>query len=133
MGITTLNLQKAATGITTVGGTATPYEPDGLEVKQGYHCVDNTESNFILRPHFTFRNKPHQVQSDGTFSKGVRTVIGTTPILLADSTVSYQVGRVVFEVHPSATTAQVNELRRLMCQAICDSDTDSFYLYGSLK
>jgi hypothetical protein len=122
-----------ATGISVTGGTGTVYEDDGLEVRNGIHVVDTTEADFLDRKHITLRNRPYSLQSDGSYSKGVRSIVVTMPHELADGTRSFGVVRLSFELHPELTAAQINELRRLAAQVANDAETDNFFLYGSTK
>lgn len=133
MSLNGISLQKGSTGITVVGGTATVFETDGAETKAGIHVVDTTEPNFLLRQHATFKNKPHAVQPNGSFSKGYRNSIVSIPHTLSDGTTAYMVGRITIELHPQCTLAQINELRRMTVQAIIDAETDNYYYYGSIK
>lgn len=128
-----ITLLKGTTGMTPVGGTATVYNTDSADVKNGIHVVDNTEANFLLRPHLTFKNKPHSPQADGSYSKGVRNTIYTQPKILASTKITYNVGRVTLEIHPESTAAEIAELRRMTAQSILDSEADDFVIYGSTK
>lgn len=133
MSINGISLQKGATGITVTAGTATVFTDDGLDVKGGIHVVDSTATNFITRPHMTFKNKPAALQSDGTWSKGKRDINLTTPIVLASGKTAFPVFRGTFEIHPEMTAAQILELRMLACQMIMDAELNDFYSYGSVK
>jgi len=127
-----ISLMSDSTGISVIGGATTAFDSDGSSVSNGVHLVDNSEANFLLRPHLTFKNRAYAKQSDDSFSKGLRSVVTTLPITLADGSISYQVSRQVFEIHPEATQAQINELRRLTAQTIIDDETDDFYFFGSV-
>jgi hypothetical protein len=133
MSIEGLTLMKGATGITVVGGTSAEFTDDGLQVSNGIHVVDESETNALVRPHATFKNKPHALQGNGTYSKGVRTVNITVPKLLADGTISYTVFRGTIEIHPELSVAEITEIRRLAVQCLSDADLDNFYVYGSVK
>lgn len=124
---------KGATGITVTAGTSAAFTDDGLEVKNGIHVVDSTATNFITRPHATFKNRPAQLQPDGTWSKGKRDINITTPIVLASGLVSFPVYRGTFELHPEMTAAQILELKMLACQSIMDADLNDYYSFGSIK
>lgn len=133
MSINGISLQKGATGITVTAGTATTYTDDGLDVKGGIHVVDSSATNFITRPHMTFKNKPAALQSNGTWSKGKRDFNVTTPIVLASGAVAFPVFRGTVELHPEMTAAQILELRMLACQMIMDSELSDYFAYGSIK
>jgi hypothetical protein len=133
MSINGISLQKASTGITVVGGTATVFDDDGLEVKNGIHVVDTTETDYISRIHATFKNRSPSLQADGTFTKGRRDINLTIPLTLASGAISYPVYRGSFEIHPEMTTAQIAEIRRLAVQTIADTELDNYYNIGSVK
>lgn len=124
---------KGATGITVTGGTNAVYTDDGLDVKNGIHIVDSTATNFITRPHATFRNRPATRLSDGTYSKGKRDFNITTPIVLASTAISFPVFRGTMELHPEMSPAQILELKMMACQAIMDAELNEYYSYGSVK
>lgn len=133
MAIDGMSLLKGATGISITGGTAAVFESDGLKVSNGIHVVDTTVSDLTLCPHATFKNKPHSLQSDGSYSKGKREVNFTVPKVLASGQTSFQVSRNQFEIHPEMTDAEILELRLMTCQLIMDSELDNFFKYGSTK
>lgn len=128
-----ITFMKGANGITVTAGEAAVFTDDGLEVKNGIHVVDSTNSNFITRAHGTFKNKPAQLQSDGSFSKGKRDFNITTPILLASGAVSFPVFRGNMELHPEMTAAQILELKMLACQAIMSSELNDYFTFGSVR
>lgn len=128
-----ITFKKAATGVTVVGGVDAVYTDDGLEVKNGIHVVDSTAINFITRAHGTFKNKPAQLQPDGTYSKGKRDFNITTPIILASGAVSFPVFRGNMELHPEMSAAQILELKMLACQSIMDAELDAYFAFGSIR
>lgn len=128
-----ITLKKGATGISVTAGTDAVWTDDGLDVKNGIHVVDSTSTNFITRPHATFKNRPAQLQPDGTWSKGKRDFNVTTPIVLASGATSFPVFRGGMELHPEMTAAQILELKMLACQMIMDAELDAYYTYGSIK
>lgn len=133
MAINGITLMKGATGITVTAGTSAVYTDDGLEVKNGIHVVDSTATNFITRPHATFKNKPAALQPDGSWSKGRRDFNITTPIVLASGATSFPVFRGTMELHPEMTAAQILELKMLACQIIMDAELAEYFSYGSIK
>lgn len=133
MSINGITFKKGATGITVSDGTDTVWTDDGLDVKNGIHIVDSSSTDFITRPHGTFKNRPAQLQPDGTWSKGKRDFNITMPIVLASGATSFPVFRGAMEFHPEMTAAQILELRMLACQAIMDAELDAYFTYGSVK
>lgn len=131
MPINGMSLMKGATSITVVGGTATTYATDGLRVGNGIHVVDSSVSDLTMVPHATFKNKPHAIQSDGTYSKGRRDFNFSLPIVLSTGAKSYQVFRGTFEFHPEASAATILEMRLLACQMIMDAELDAYHKYGA--
>lgn len=129
--LSNVSLQKGATGHTIVGGVATAHQDDGLDVKSGVHVVDITESNFLLRPHGTFKNKPASLQGNGKFSKGIRSFNYTIPYLEPDGTVSYPVFRGSFDFPPTMTVAQILQMRLMSAQMILAAGTDNFHNFGT--
>lgn len=128
-----ISIQKSATSMTVVGGTAAVHESDGLEVKNGIHVVDTSVTSKVERPHATFKSKPFALQSDGSYSKGKLSVNYTKPKTLASGATSYQVVRVEFEIHPELTNAEILDLRLIGAQLITDAETDGFFNNGSIK
>lgn len=128
-----ISLLNSPTSVAWTGGTATVFETDGTPVRNGIHVADVAEANFLIRKHITFKNRNPVRQGNGTYSKGYRDTIVTIPIVLADGTVSYQVGRAYFEIHPEATAATQLNLRHLVGQTVLDSEVTNFYVSGSTK
>lgn len=132
MPINGMQLLKNATGITVTGGTATTYQDDGLDVKNGLHVVDTTETNFLLRPHGTFKNKAASQLATGKFTKGVRSFNFTIPYAEVDGTISYPVFRATMDLPPTMSVAQILQLRLMAAQTIMDAELDNYYLYGTV-
>jgi len=133
MSILSLALMKDATSNTITGGTSATFETDGVEIKNGVHMVDTTESDFTVRPNITIKNRAHTLLPTGIYTKGKRDVTLVIPKLLADSSLVFNLVRINLEVHPETTAAELLNLRLLGCQCFSDSDMDNFYSYGSLK
>lgn len=95
--------------------------------------MDTSNTNHLTRAHATFKNRPWQPQSDGTFSKGRRDFNITTPKVLASGVVSYPVFRGTMELHPEMTAAEVLELKMLACQCIMDAELNDFYSLGTTR
>jgi hypothetical protein len=133
MSLDGISIMNDATGLSVTGGSAATFSSDGLEVKNGIHVSDDTETDLTIVPHATFKNKPHALQSDGTWSKGRRDINLTQPLLLASDKISYQVARVQMELHPEWSEAEVKEFRYRLAQFIIDSETDAFWYKGTVK
>jgi hypothetical protein len=132
MSISTLSLQKDATGGTTTGGTAMALSSDGVDVKNGIHLADMSELNFIIRSNMTLRTRNPVLQNDGSYSKAKRYITIVVPKILADGSVSFPLRRIECEDHPEMTAAEITNLNMLAAQVFTDSDLANFLLYGSL-
>ena len=132
MPINGMSLQKGATSITVVGGTATVFATDGLKVANGIHVIDTSVTDLTLVPHATFKSKPHALQSDGKYSKGRRDFNYTLPIILASGTRSFQVFRGMFEIHPEAPPAVQLEMRLMACQMIMNAGLNNYHTSGAI-
>lgn len=128
-----ITLLKGATGMTVTAGSGAVYVDDGLTVTNGIHVVDSSSTNFVTRPHATFKNRSHQLLPDGTYSKRKLDFNVTTPIVLASGAVSFPVFRGNMELHPEMSAAQILELKMLAAQLIIDAELADFYNYGSVK
>lgn len=133
MGLIGLTLLKNATSASATGGTSVTFQPVGVEVKSGVNVADVAETDQTVRTHVTFTNRPARQLGDGTFSKSKRTFTVITPIALADGSITPGVFRGELEIHPKLTQAQVDNLRLLACQCLCDADVLSFLNTGNLS
>jgi hypothetical protein len=135
MSILDLNLQKDATSGTTVGGTATALSSDGVDVKNGVHIADMTETDFTVRTNIMFRNRNPSRLSDGSYTKGKRFITVVVPKDLGDDAggVVFNLIRIEVEAHPKTTVAELTSLHMLGAQMFTDSDVTDFLVNGSLK
>lgn len=132
MSISGLTIMKGATGISVTGGTSNTFSDDGLDVKSGIHVTNVTQTNFLERDHATFKNRPFRQNSDGSYTKGLRTFNYTMPITLNSGIISYQVFRGEAEMHPEMTAAQNLEFRLAICQLVMAGHLDGFWKYGTI-
>jgi hypothetical protein len=128
-----MTLLKDPTSASWTGGVSASFETDGVTVAGGIHVADMTVADFRLRPHLTYKNRNPAQQKDGSFSKGKRDITLIIPIPLADGSISPQVFRGSFELHPELGAAGLSNLRHLAAQSILDADVNSFFTYGSTK
>lgn len=133
MSLSGISLLDAPTSVAWTGGTATVFEKDGTPVATGLRVTETTETDPRLQMHVTFKSQPHQMQSDGTFSKSKRRFVVTIPFELADGTIDYQTFRGELFAHPEfmAVAGNLDNLRHLAGQCILDAETDNYYDYGS--
>lgn len=132
MPITGMTLMKNATSGTTVGGTSTTFNEDGVEVKNGKHVADLAELSFALRSNITFRNRNPVLNPDGSYTKAKRTISLVVPKQLANLSYAFNLARIEIEMHPEMSAAEMTNLRMLAAQLLTDSDVISFIDAGSL-
>lgn len=132
MSISTLSLQKNATGGTTTGGTAMALASDGVSVKNGIHVADMAETNFLVRTNLTLKTRNPAKQSDGTYSKAKRYATIVVPKAIASGEVVFNLVRIETEAHPEMTDAELTNLFMLGAQLLTDSDLTAFFKTGSL-
>lgn len=132
MSISTLSLQKNATGGTTTGGTAMALASDGVSVKNGIHVADMAETNFLVRTNLTLKTRNPAKQSDGTYSKAKRYATIVVPKAIASGEVVFNLVRIETEAHPETTDAELTNLFMLGAQLLTDSDLTAFFKTGSL-
>lgn len=131
MSIKSITLAVGATSITVVGGTATLFKEDDVQVNNGVHVSDPATS-YLTRPNIAFRSRPAALLSDGTWSKAKRMVTVVQPKTLASGATTFNVGRFDIEAHPECTNAEVIALVILAAQAYLDSEASDFTTAGSL-
>lgn len=132
MSISTLSLQKNATGGTTTGGTAMALSSDGVSVKNGIHVADMNEVNFLVRTNLTLKTRNPAKQADGTYSKAKRFATIVVPKIITSGEVVFNLVRVETEAHPQMTDAELTNLMMLGAQLLTDSDLTAFFKTGSL-
>jgi hypothetical protein len=133
MSLSALSLQKNATSMTCVGGTAMPLEVDGVEVKNGVHLSDMGEADFTVRTNATFKTRPPQRLADGTYTKLKNDITIVCPEEIADGSIVFNLVRISSEIHPKSAGTSASNVHLLGSQALSDSDCQNFLLYGSLK
>jgi ribosome-interacting GTPase 1 len=132
MPISGMTLMLNATGGTTVGGTSTTFQEDGVEVKNGIHVSNVSQADFTIRENITFKTRNPQLASDGTYSKAKRSISIVVPKKLADLSTSFNLVRIEVEAHPETTAAELTNLHMLGAQMFTDADVTSFLVVGSL-
>lgn len=132
MGISTLSLQKNATGGTTTGGTAMALASDGVAVQNGVHVADMSEVDFTIRTNLTLKTRNPVKQADGSYSKAKRNATIVVPKALEDGSVTFNLVRIEVEAHPKTTDAELTNLHMLGAQLFTDADLTAFLKTGSL-
>lgn len=120
--------------IANTGGTAKVFADDGVTVPNGVHLVVPATVDFRVRESATFRYRPPALQSDGTWSRGKFLVSITAPKLLAGTITRHvnNVFRLEADIHPESTLTEQQDLRKLAAQLLFDTDTDNFWVSGSM-
>lgn len=132
MSISSLSLQKDATGMTVTAGTPLTLSSDGVEVKNGVHVADMNEADFTIRTNITFRTRNPQFLSDGSYTKAKRFATIVVPKNLGVDGIVFNVVRIEVEAHPKTTLAELTNLHLLGAQIFTDADLASFRNNGSL-
>lgn len=132
MSISSLSLQKDATGMTVTAGTPLTLSSDGVEVKNGVHVADMNEADFTIRTNITFRTRNPQFLSDGSYTKAKRFATIVVPKNLGVDGIVFNVVRIEVEAHPKTTLAELTNLHLLGAQILTDADLASFRNNGSL-
>lgn len=127
-----LSIALGAT-VTTSGGTATPYAPDGVEVKNGVHLIDFSVTDFRVRPSIVARYVAPRLQNDGSYSKGKMSLAETVPQILESGKTVFNVVRTEIEIHPEAASSVLAEMRTKGAQLLTVASTDDFWTAGSLE
>lgn len=132
MALTTFSVANGATSMSVTGGTATAHSTDGQSVTNGIHCIDTTVSDFRVQPHVTFKHRKPQRRADGSYTKGVRSIIATFPTLKADGSVAFNVERYSAEYDPEVSVASQTNHRLRLAQMLTQSAFDGFHQTGSV-
>lgn len=132
MAINGMILKSGATAVTLTGGSDVTYKDDGAEIQSGIHVVDTSVTSMALRPHSTFKSKAASY-TNGVAAKGKREFTHVRPKVLSDSSMSYPLVRVTFEIDAEITAAELLELKMQAVQHIMDSDLNDFYNFGTVR
>lgn len=133
MSLKGMTIKTGATLVHPTVGTDAILKEAGVDIKNGVYVAETAHADFITRINATFQNRPPSLQSDGSYSKAKRSCKIVTPIVLADGTTSFCLGRYELEIHPQMTAAEVSNLRGLLAQCITDAEVDDFITSGSTE
>lgn len=125
-------IKLGATAITMTGGTDNTFTPDGDIVQGGVHVGAMAQTNFIIRDHILFKNRNARLQGDGTYTKSTRETLFVSPIVLASGKTAFNRGKLVLEIHPESTAAEVLDLCMVMAQLAGSTSTIEFQKNGNL-
>lgn len=133
MTISAMSIAANATSISVTGGTALAYAPDGQLVTNGIHVAANSVADFRVRPHISFKNKNPVRRSDGSFSRGERTIVLTEPYLHTDGIVYYDTYEIKRLYAPVIPVANLDNGRRKAAQVLFDADLENFNTVGDIS
>lgn len=118
--------------VTPTGGSAISFAPDGLDIVNGLHLADQSQSDVRLQRSITVRNRRPALQPNGKWSKWKRFTTITIPYQKADGTIVNNYERYEREFDPETPAATVLANRFLTAQVLVDTDFDGFNNTGSL-
>lgn len=132
-GLKNMSLLSAAT-VSFTGGTALAFVDNGVTIANGIQLVVQADTDYQTRRIATVKYRAPVINpANGSYGKDKKSISLAQPIVLTDGRVVFNTIRIEREVHPSLTTAQTTELNKLGAQLLLDSDTDNFWLSGSLS
>lgn len=131
MGLKNMSINVGGT-LANTGGTAVVFADDGVTVPNGVHLVVPGDTSYATRRTATAKYRPPVLDKDGVYSRDKKYISVTWPMTLASGKVVNNVGRVEVEVHPEFSAANAVDMRKLLAQALFDSDTDNFWTAGSM-
>lgn len=114
------------------GGTSKTFTPDGVPVTRGIHLIDASVTDFRIRPQMSVAVKQPTLNSDGSWSKGRKTLTLVIPKILASGAQVFPLVRVEFEDHPEMSTTEQTRLLGIAAQALFDTDFANLWSVGSL-
>lgn len=132
MGLKNMSINTGGT-LANTGGSAVVFADDGVTVPNGVHLTAPATADFRVRESATFRYKPPALQADGSYSRASMSVSITKPKLLANGTYKNNTFRIEGDIHPESTPTEALDIRKLAAQTLFDSDTDNFWVAGSLS
>jgi hypothetical protein len=132
LGLKNMSINVGGT-LANTGGTAKVFADDGVTVPNGVHVSVPGTADFRVREHATFRYSPPVLQADGTYTRQNNRVSLTIPKALAAGGYVNNTIRIEVDIHPESTATEALDLRKLAAQTLFDSDTDNFWVAGSLS
>lgn len=119
--------------LSQTGGTAKTLSSDFQAIPNGIHVVDNSQSDFRIRPNATFRIKPPTLQPDGSWSKMKHSFTYVEPALDAvTGKITFNLVRVEREVQPDLSAASQVNLLTTGCQLCIKSPFTLFWANNEL-
>lgn len=132
MALSSCVIKLGSTAITMTGGTDNTFTPDGDIVSGGIHVAAAGQTSFITRDHILFKNRNARLQGDGTYTKSNRESVFVSPIVLASGKTAFNRGKLVLEIHPESTAAEILDICMVMAQVAAGASTIEFQKTGNL-
>lgn len=133
MALKNMSLLANAT-VSATGGTALVFaDTANANVVNGVQLIVPSDTDYVTRRTVVAKVRPPVYdKKTNSYGKSKVSLSLTQPKVLADGSVCFQVARQELEMHPTATAADILEMRKLMAQMWIDGDLDAFYTTGSL-
>lgn len=132
MSIVGSSVKTGATGITVAGGSDITFALTGQSVTNGLNVSVAEDSDYQTRRNATFKSRVPSV-TNGVYSKGKNEVVFVKPTILSDGSTVFNTVRIALEVHPSLTSTDVTDLRRIGAQLLTAAAYDSYWNLGALS
>lgn len=131
MAIKRMTLLKGAT-ITSTGGNAQTFVPDGVVIPGGVHVADGDQLDFRLREHTTYRTRNPRLVN-GKYVKAKRWISHVIPCTDEEGKIDFVVIRNEIEFPPHFSAADLMDARKKGAQLYIDADLDSYFSIGDLS
>lgn len=131
MGLLNGSILNGATASFT-GGTSKSFTPDGVQIANGVHLSDASNSDVTTRETVTAKSvAPKYDANSGVWSKSKKSMTVTIPVV-KNETQMFPSVFITLGDHPLMTQAEVDTLRSHAAQLLLDSDYDAFWRSGNL-
>lgn len=116
------------------GGVATAFTPDGTTVPSGIRLIVATDTTAATRRNATLKTRTAVIDpKTGKFSgKDKRSCTICIPEVLPDGSISFDLARIEFEIHPQSVPTKLAALKSAAACTVTDADFDNFWSVGSL-
>lgn len=119
--------------VSATGGTSKTYDLTGAVIKRGVQVMDNSVSDFRLRPFINVKTK-QPASKNGHFTKWNNEIVLVFPKLDTDGvTVIYPLVRIIAEPHPAQSDAEITAMLTMAAQAPVDADFSAFFKTGAIS
>jgi hypothetical protein len=118
--------------VSSTGGTAVTYGPNGQTVSNGIVIVDTAAESFLTQAKITLSSKLPTVKTDGSMTKLKRKAILVEPFVDSKGVLQYDLIRIEREVHPESSAAKALDFNVKGAQLLTDADFTAFWATGNL-